>query len=597
MDRLQTQSISSLKKTVIAVIVLLCLGSIPFLKKGIDKYLLNLRHCKEFESIEKKSSQKNFGYIKRGLRGPYIFNFLAKPSPIYVLFYNSSPFVSLHASVDCTGVNLKIYSPVDNENSDGSSIFDLDFFTYLSIVSIFLVPLFGFVFHGNRKRSKFLLNYSSSIAIYRSSVLSRFYYIFVADLVLLAIVLIQFFFNGIYITLREASIISFCFLLMLIFQLFLLASAVLVRILKHKFWGGIAVIAVWVITILLINGIIPSSNNQSSQYQLSSQKNNLYTKFEDYTFKKAKDLKLPEREKFFKDILKEYHTNLKKIKDLETGLIKKTESAINENQFLGIFHQVTFLSTCVGEMSSLGYIAYLEFYKWVNSRQFEIAELYINKIYEGYTGKIKETKDINIDCIHNLSSHVPKHFVNGLVLHTAILILFFFLVYFPFKRSLFSPVKKSFKSLKIAANIEEYILLNDITGVEDFPNKLVNIIFKKGEMFDGEISIAGEPIQGKKVFYLPELSTDDIADFAVKDSGFKPGSKSFKELNFQELTALFPEIKSCDVLLLDRTTLQIEPQKSMVILEINPCLTPNYTKVCKARFEGDSYIIKLEKDN
>jgi hypothetical protein len=79
--------------------------------------------------------------------------------------------------------------------------------------------------------------------------------------------------------------------------------------------------------------------------------------------------------------------------------------------------------------------------------------------------------------------------------------------------------------------------------------------------------------------------------------GKLPG-KDFKELNFQELCELFPQIKTCDVLLLDRVSLKLEPQKEIAILEINSELFKRkYTELYRCTLEEGIFSISLERGN
>jgi hypothetical protein len=115
------------------------------------------------------------------------------------------------------------------------------------------------------------------------------------------------------------------------------------------------------------------------------------------------------------------------------------------------------------------------------------------------------------------------------------------------------------------------------------------VIFKKSEKFDGDITIDGKPLAEVKSFYLPDLSGKDMDKLALLSGGKNPG-KPFKELNFAELCDLFPQIRGCDVLLLDKVGLKLEPVKDMVILKINPIVPDNdYTIFCRVKLEKDGY--------
>lgn len=583
--------------TFIIVTVLVLLGALPLLQTGINVYNDQLMICKEFKKVEKNFAEKNFDSIEHGFINRYIFSFMAQPAPTLVLFYNSVPFNSLQATIDNSGVILKNYSYIGSYNFKRSSYLNIDFVSYLIIVSVFLIPMYVFLCHRDEKTSIARFNFQTVLSKYWKSTLAKVIYMVASMTILLGIVFAMYIFNGIKLNRSEVLKIIAYFFFAMIFQLLILASATLANVLKRRVLWSIVIILVWSSSIFLLGCVFPSVSNDSIDPFLSEKlafkKNNTFENFQNSASKILRETKKTDREKIDKEILKKSIMNLRGLRDSENLLIEELKKALKRNCLSRLSNPFIYMLGCNGDIGSLGFRAYLDYYKEVNERQYKISEQYLKKVLGKQPGK---TMPI-FNPIIKIKSKLPHYFFQALILYIILLILFLFLVYFPFKRSILLRVKKSFRNIKLTVKKGEYILLHVSAGIEDFINKLVNIIFNKGEKFDGDITVDGQPLAAKKVFFLPELSGEDIKQLAMLSGGVLPG-KSLKELNFQELCRLFPQIRHCDVLLLNNTSIELEPQDNLAIIKI----TSGYpdkdnTKFCDININENGYFIKREIQN
>jgi hypothetical protein len=76
-------------------------------------------------------------------------------------------------------------------------------------------------------------------------------------------------------------------------------------------------------------------------------------------------------------------------------------------------------------------------------------------------------------------------------------------------------------------------------------------------------------------------------------SGGKNPGKPFKKFNFEDICELFSQVRQCDVLGLDNTDIELEPEKGIAIIETYSELDLLlYTKSYQFLSVKDGYIMK-----
>ncbi|MCK4763093.1 MAG: hypothetical protein KAW12_12935 [Candidatus Aminicenantes bacterium] len=580
-------------KTLIFFAIGVLLFGIYYLDRGIDKHYEYKKKCAEFCSAEKENIEKIKSSIDQGIRGRFIFNFLAAPSQLYGMFYYSATFSSLHSMLDNSGVLFDNSSKIDSSTLGKQSVVKFDFSIFIYIILPFLVSFYGFFYFKNIIiHSRLYLNYSSPSAIIWNFLLSRWVHFFRAMILLTCIVFVWFSLRGISLSFDNIiHVLLFIFVATLVIT-FIFFIAVLAKIVHSDFLRYILIFVVIPFFVLFIPGELNEAvtnkpiKETKSTYKKDHEKFTIFSDYETMLSNKVNAAEtLPEKRRLYKDLNNQYiDQEFKEMSNLEKTMILQADHIVNKIYWINALVPTAFYSTICCELSSMGYSSYLDYYREIFQKQPEIVE-----------GYIRDHKIINFDYLHQTKSGLPRYFLFGVIIAVLYCIAILFVILFFYKRELFPHIKKKFKDIIINGQKGDYILL--ASEWKDVFDKLLNVCFSKEE-FDGKITVDGDSICKKEVFWLPDLSRTDIQNLPIVTGGEKI-DKPFSKLSFDEIVKLFPKIKSCDVLILDNIkNHSIKSNKDIFILELNPNLVKtDYTDLYVVYPNKDctGYEVKLEK--
>ena len=188
--------------SVIGLLIFVLLGSF-ILQIGIEKSKIEKRQQVEFIDNEMQKVKRYYNVM---LYGVYGIRRLLKASPLFSLFFNSSPISELQAFID-VGVRLEL-----SKSEIGAGLFDgsiggiLDYSWYLLVLGSMIVAAMGFFTFRNREYLRFLMNFTGSGKVYMGVTLARVLLIVISMGLTVSVAYLQFLVNGI--TLSTGEIFS-----------------------------------------------------------------------------------------------------------------------------------------------------------------------------------------------------------------------------------------------------------------------------------------------------------------------------------------------------------------------------------------------------
>lgn len=561
-------------KNTLLVMLLYLIFSFYISLQCINRYPGHVSRCEELQELEQARNKKAIDAIRSGLIGSRNFNSMAMLTPVGLLFHDALLSENLHSTIDNSGVVLNNYEKSDKNLPRKRSGIFYDHSRYSLWVLSLLSSLLGFMAFLDRQYIYYLLNSGKKLCAFFNLFLTRWFYIAVTVLLSTAFVFLLFAAKGTALAGAQTAHLPAYAGTTIIAMAFFLLLGLLLGLARNIYKGGLLLILLWGIFIYILPGLMddlfikPLTSRMTSVYQHESKKSKLYNDSENLVKEKIKNTEIAERKLLINDLHKRYlEKEYEEIKALEAGIIKESEETAGKIFLISIFLPSTFYDSVAGEMT-IGYKAQIDFHKFNFARQQKIVEFYNKSFYE------KDCKIDEIPVIYRLKSYLPDYFGIGLLVNGLIVFLFFWLVYFCFLKAFF-PCRRAddFKGLEIHSKKGDYLLFDWKDAGKYFRDNLINIFFNKKARLAGKITVDDRSYPGLKAFYLPDLRCEKIKDCAQLFNGEWRGleSKSFAELTFAELVRVFPQIKQCDILILDNLDYahRIEADKSIVIIELH----------------------------
>ena len=284
-----------------------------------------------------------------------------------------------------------------------------------------------------------------------------------------------------------------------------------------------------------------------SRYTIENSKKKIFSGFESSLFEIARKYgKSP-------DLLKErillyeqfWNVDFKKILDIETKNIEQIENITKKFHFLSIFNPVTFYRALCNELSSRGYLSYIDFYKTCLEKYKGFMRFYIDNWVLKKNIKLVPFVE-GEEQVFYAEPALPAYFVPGVIIFFGWIVAAYLLSLFGFKRMLRPTQKKKvdFEKVKLDIRAGNYISLQ-----AGKPRYLADQIYaaltgKSHKSFNGKITLDGKKIESlQPVFYLPEpdkLPKDLTIGQLEKLAGLPVTSKDlFKNLELKKQTELF----------------------------------------------------------
>jgi len=498
--------------SVIGLLIFILLGGF-ILQIGIEKSKIEKRQKVEFIDNE---MQKIKRYVNVKMYGAYGVRRLLKASPLFSLFFNSSPISELQAFID-VGVRLELSKP-----EIGAGLFDesiggiLDYSWYLLVLGSMIVVPMGFFTFRNREYLRFLMNFTSAKNVYMGVTLARVLLILISLGLTVCLAYIQFLVNGIKLTTGEIFNLLIFLLLIVIAMVFLqVVSAGLGASKKWIKWGVIT-FALWFIVVFLWPEIInlvfsaKATTHMKSFYSHENTKIEKLMKFERDGYEKIKTGRYEtveeKKESDRKEAEKWWREDFKKIEEIENEMINKAKDIAGDFQFWCLFTPTTFYRSVNNELGSKGFNSYVKFYKGNLVQQRGFLRFYLDKRYYENYSKFESYLSKN-EIVVTAKTSLPRFFVLGLIINGLFIILAVFFSHFRFKSFLFPRPERpsAFNNFKMDLKTGNYNTINIFA--KDFTNQFLNVLYGWCKRFRGKISIDGKNIVSslkKNFFYLPD---------------------------------------------------------------------------------------------
>jgi hypothetical protein len=188
-----------------------------------------------------------------------------------------------------------------------------------------------------------------------------------------------------------------------------------------------------------------------------------------------------------------WQTYIKKINTRESILKSRIESTIDTLSEFSILFPTTFYMNAGNEMSSLGYLNFIDFYQYGMEMKQKFVRFYIDRTFYNdpkvLVSFLKGNEDIFIS-----RSRLPKYFVHGILLnlfYASAILLFAFL---RFKRRLFPAPPKTGQFNHITIDITKNRIITFSIDRLEFVEQLVNVFFRQLKKLGLKITMEGKDI-------------------------------------------------------------------------------------------------------
>lgn len=488
---------------IFALITFVLLSTI-ILQIGMEKYKVELKRKAEFVKVEKRKIER---YINYQQYGGYGFRRLLVSNPLISLFYNSSTLSDLQVFID-NAVRLKF-----SKSYVGANLFEkptggsLDFSWFLLIIGSMFVFIWSFFAFRNLGYLKFLMSIFSKKNVFAGIIVSRILLLLISLAITFCIACIQFFLNGIRLTLDDISNLLIFLLISVLILVFFQIFGSLFGTFKNWKRGAFFSVIFWIVVVLAwpegLNVTIAriAADNMKSTYLHEIQKIERLMEFEDEALKESKryNTKSEKEESDRKMAERYWNDDSKEIRKVESKMIGDTEKSIRRFHFMSIFNPITFFKCVNNELSSKGFNAFSGFYRECQDIQRGFLRYYIdNRYYEDYT-KVKPYLDRGENVVISNSS-LPGYFFIGLAICFIYLIFGLLLLYHRFKK-FFTEEPGELRDLDL--DIKPGRLNFLLTGNQGLKNQVYNFFSGKGKTFV-KISVDAESLEneGKGCVYL-----------------------------------------------------------------------------------------------
>jgi len=399
-----------------------------FLLEGVSDYKTLSESKKYFQDMERDKVSRYIHYTLYGIRGVRL---LLIPSPISVMFNDLSVYSSMAANVD-TGEGLYIYNSFKGKELFDESSGYMDFSGIVLLFGCFFALLYGFFATQNKSNLKFLEDISGSKKFFLSIVLARIILFNLAVLLLSGLSLLWLLIWGI--NAINSYFLSFILELILVTTIFILIGAVCDSIRKKVKKFTIPVI-VYFLLLLFIPWLV-----QKVIYTEAAKSIKSIYEFEYEEFKVIMELerRLYERfgvwksggvapDKIQSAIQECLDIEYKKLREYEEKRLAGIYRRIKTYQAISAIFPTTFYLSVNKEISSKGFLNFIEFYKYAYKMKYEFIKFYIIRKYNNpYPEKGVESFIKGSEDIFQSQSQLPFTFWwgNGLMLFY-IAVLFF----------------------------------------------------------------------------------------------------------------------------------------------------------------------------
>ncbi|MCX6582819.1 MAG: hypothetical protein NT166_21800 [Candidatus Aminicenantes bacterium] len=430
---------------IVAVLLILALG-LGLLQYHISEYKKKEDQKATFQSVETEIVGI---YATYRHYASYGFRLMFSPSPLSILFSNSTVFQDMYANI-YPGHRLQIYQSMKSR-----APFDVTKFLFADCSGIYLcfagllAIFYGYMAFLHTEYLKFLASFTGkkklfrSIYLSRASILVQFTLIYLASAVLLITI------NGVAIDIDQYLVVLF--IKMCCVSLVFFALGAVFGLCESIFVGLFGAIASWFILLFIIPFIVSvtvSANSRTikPENQLEIEKLKLMMSFEKSSNEKAGILKINQQPTDIdRELVESYYKNeFPKIKALEEELKAQMQECSKLHYLLSAFFPTTGYLALTQELSSKGYENLYAFYQDVIQIKEAFFKEYMKKVYFSSSSEPPKVEPFlkGDDNIYIGKPALPGYLLLDFFFNLLWIVGLAMLAYYRFNKSLFALPKK-----------------------------------------------------------------------------------------------------------------------------------------------------------
>lgn len=465
-------------------LILIILGQI-----GINHYRYEVQRQKDFIEVEWERIINYINYQQYGAMG---YRRFLQSSPFFALTSNATTLEDVEFVID-SGIKNFPYKPEVSVSIFKKSPVPFDYSQVVLFMGSAIAIFFGFITFFHRQYYSMVVSKQGYLYVYVSVILSRLIIIASALAVVICTTVLQFYIFGVLASIKPFVALYITSIGIMIF--FYVIGAV-IGLINRNGLKGVIVVIIWFLFTFLIPGLIhlkiyeDAIDDLDNRYQIEGKKlkatldfeNEALTRTGRYDTEKEKRLSDEgEVSRFWTEVFTEHNS-------IETSLIAGLETLIDKYNYWSIFTPTTHYFSTINELSSKGFLSYMQTYKHIKSEKDEFLKFYFEKrFFSNYpeNGRVKPflKKGENVLVAE---SKLPKYYGLGIFLnqiYNIILVLFCFYVF----RMRLIPMssKDTCEGVKIILESEKncFVYLND----PEIKQNIINVFFGNTSGFNGVI--------------------------------------------------------------------------------------------------------------
>ena len=449
----------------------------------------------KFKEIQKKYFQNTRSYE---IYSVYGIKLLSIPAPAVIFSGHNSVTTDLTLKFDSM-VMLQIFNNykgkalVKGMFKGGGGFGEI----VLNLLTI-LVMWYGFTAMKSREYLKFLCQNRSKRRIFWCAVVSRFMLFSTAFLVINGILYAFVRARGIvFSAVDHAGILGNLAAALVMLAVFY-AVGVLIGTRGASAFSYILLFIAWYVLVSAVPGAMGAWAEKNfpdsiEDYQTELENFETLVEFEKYCRKIAGSFKRSQidiERKFAEDYWKTYN---KSIHAREGKLKSSIESNIDKLGKLSVLFPSTFFMNTGNEMSSLGYLNFIDFYEYGREMKQKFVRFYIDRTFYNdpkvLVSFLKGNEDIFIS-----RGRLPHYFVYGILLNLFYAAAILFFAYLRFKRRLFPAPKKAGQFNNIKITIAKNKIITFSVDRLEFIHQMLNVFFGQLKKPGLKITVEGKDI-------------------------------------------------------------------------------------------------------
>lgn len=453
----------------------------------------------KFKENEILNFQFFYSYALYGNKG---FSVLYKPRIESIFFSNMNISSDLLGKMD-VNAHLGIF-----DNYKDGSLYSGNFTGLwncagiLILLGSLLVLFFGYETFRNRDYLKFLSSLTYYKKVFFYILFSRFVIITLTLLFINVGLLLFSAVNQIDITRIDIYRLGGYFLVCLLVMLFFFIFGIFIGLVSRRHIGVITILIIWIVFFMVLPGSITNfirnrAIDSTEDYKNEISKIKIIKKFEKFYFenvvKKNRDSIEVRRELMEKYFNQDY----KDLEKLEENLEERIRSNINNYHRISIFVPTIFYHLTSGEVSSMGYDNFMDFYTYLQELKRKFVRFYIDRVY--YNDPRVMVNFIKGDeNIFYAQSRLPENFWSGVLITGAYILVLVGLSLLGFRRFIYKPgIKKVPKEGNPEIHLSKknyFVPLLLFKGHHGFNEHLYNLLSGRLDAYNKDIKMTVDNI-------------------------------------------------------------------------------------------------------